>query len=158
MKDRLKRAARRAVRKLDQRVPGSEQILRSLWYWLRGSNSVVDAGEDVAERVAFVRQRIKAHQDTCLEYAVWLEGVRCDLTSKQIEAIIGRPPPNAAPVLFLHSDDWLWEAGELERTVVEVLDELGLDAFGSSAFQPTARADEVIRTWAGETARERVMS
>ena len=108
------------------------------------------------EQVQFVQKRVEAHRDEYLEYAVWLKGSKRDLTTEELREILeGTEPRLAAPVLFLHSDDWLWERGQLERVVELVLRKLEMES-PTGFSEPTATASEACRLWADKEARRRL--
>lgn len=109
------------------------------------------------EQLATVRTRVRAHRTAYVAYLIEIECIRHDLPSRVVQqALDGRTPIKATPVLYLGGEEFGWQRGQRARTVELVLAEEGLTA-PSDVTDPTSRADRAVREWA-EAEAEAIVS
>ena len=109
------------------------------------------------ERVKFLRDSVDKFRQDYVDYYTWLEGVRQNLHSRDIDTLLaGRKKQLAAPVLYLHHKDWLWSGKELDHGVEQVLKGFGIPGVATQVNDPTHRADAAVASWALNEARRRI--
>lgn len=109
-----------------------------------------------AERRAFIRKRLEDHKQDYLRYEVGLLGVERRLSPSLIRGVLdGEDAVSQAPSLALATDDWAWQAGEIERLILAEADSLHLTIPAGGSLVD-ARASRACRDWARAEARRRV--
>lgn len=100
------------------------------------------------DHLEFLRTQFTAHRAEWLQYAVWLEGTRRGAPSSRLKDALGGVEPRlATPVLYLHTDKWIWKRGELASGVARILKEMQLPA-GPAGDDATESASAAIAEWA----------
>ena len=108
------------------------------------------------ERYAFVLERVKAYRDEFLSYEIGLERHRRSASREALTKALALdnelPEVRSMPVLYLNSDEWIWDQQQLRRAVRDSVEELEL-VFPDNVNEPTAQAARACEQWAAVEAR-----
>ena len=112
---------------------------------------------DKPERIDFVRQQLKQHQQDMLDYQLWLQMTEHNVDQKEVRQKLmnNRKFQLAPPPLVLFNDDITWRPGELENLVDHVSPSLGFNVPRGKRMVDT-RANKASREWAEAEAAKQV--
>ncbi len=105
------------------------------------------------EQCSFVRQRVETYRDEMLRYELRLERNRRGASRTVLQKLLaGREEVLAMPILYLNSEEWLWEQQQLQEAVEYALGELGLPV-PPDIREPTTQAARACEQWAATKAK-----
>ena len=111
-----------------------------------------------AERYSFVLERIKAYRAEMLSYEIGIERYRRHASQESLMRALALdnelPEVRSMPVLYLNSDEWVWDQQQLRQAVLDSIDELGLQV-PDDVNEPTAQAAHACDRWAAAEAKRR---
>ena len=112
---------------------------------------------DKPERIDFVRQQLKQHQQDMLDYQLSLQMVKHNADRNEVRQKLmnNREFRLAAPPLVLFNDDITWRTGELENLIHHVSPSLGFNVPTGKGVVDN-RAHEASRAWAEAEAAKQV--
>ena len=100
------------------------------------------------EQCSFVQKRVETYRDEMLCYELYLERNHRRASRAVLQKLLaGREEVLAWPVLYLNSDEWLWEQQQLQEAVEVALDELDLSV-PPDVREPTTQAARACEQWA----------
>ncbi len=110
------------------------------------------------ERYPFVLERVKAYRDEMLSYEIGLERYRRNASREALMKALALgnelPEVRSMPVLYLNSDEWVWDQHQLRQAVRDSVEELGL-LVPEDVNEPTAQAARACDQWAASEAKRR---
>ena len=110
------------------------------------------------ERYPFVLERVKAYRDEMLSYEIGLERYRRNASREALMKALALgnelPEVRSMPVLYLNSDEWVWDQQQLRQAVRDSIEELGL-LVPEGVSEPTAQAARACDQWAASEAKRR---
>ena len=110
------------------------------------------------ERYPFVLERVKAYRDEMLSYEIGLERYRRNASRGALMKALALgnelPEVRSMPVLYLNSDEWVWDQQQLRQAARDSIEELGLPV-PDDVSEPTAQAARACDQWAAAEAKRR---
>ncbi len=122
----------------------------AIWYRYRSlRNATISSPSSPSpEQCSFVQKRVETYRDEMLCYELYLERNRRRASRAVLQKLLaGREEVLAWPVLYLNSDEWLWEQQQLQEAVKVALDELDLSV-PPDVREPTTQAARACEQWA----------
>ncbi len=95
-----------------------------------------------------VQERVERYRDEMLRYEIGLECHRRNASRDLLlKVLAGRGEVTSMPILYLNSEEWMWEASRLRKAVEFSLRQLGLSV-PTDRNEPTAQAAHACEDWA----------
>ena len=131
--------------------PGSRRTKAST----RTKDTVRSSSPPSQEQCSFVRQRVETYRDEMLRYELRLERHRRQASRAVLQKLLaGQEEVIAMPILYLNSDEWLWNQQQLQEAVELALRGLDLPVL-SDIREPTDQAERACEQWAATEAKRR---
>lgn len=106
-------------------------------------------------RCSFVRERVERYRDEMLRYEIGLERHRRNASREELDRVLdGAEAVNSMPILYLNSEEWMWEDSQLRIAVEGALNHFGL-RIPADKMEPTRQAAQACEEWAAEEAKHR---
>ena len=105
------------------------------------------------EKRSFVKKRVKQYRDEMVRYEIGLERHRRN-TSREVlmKVLKNRDEVTSMPILYLNTEEWVWDQSQLQEAVENSLQQLGLSVSGDLS-EPTAQAAQACEEWAAKEAK-----
>ena len=125
----------------------------------KASNQITDTIKSPSgpsqEQCSFVRRRVETYRDEMLRYELRLERHRRRASRAVLEKLLaGQEEVITMPILYLNSDEWLWNQQQLQEAVALALRGLDLPIL-SGIRKPTTQAKRACEQWAATEAKRR---
>ena len=131
--------------------PGSRRTKAST----RTTDTVRSPSRPSQEQCSFVRRRVETYRDEMLRYELGLERHRRRASRTVLQKLLaGQEEVIAMPILYLNSDEWLWDQQQLQEAVELALRGLNLPVL-SDIREPTNQAVRACEQWAATEAKRR---
>ena len=121
----------------------------------RSSAHIEEPLVPAANRCSFVRERVERYRDEMLRYEIGLERHRRNAPREELDRVLdGGEEVNSMPILYLNSEEWMWEKSQLRKAVEDALNHFGLP-IPADKMEPTRQAAQACEEWAAEEAKQR---
>ena len=105
------------------------------------------------EKLSFVKEQVNRYRDEMVRYEIGLERHRRNTSREVLMKVLGqRGEVTSMPILYLNTEEWVWDQSQLRKAVEVALNDLGLSVSGDHS-EPTAQAAQACEDWAAKEAK-----